>query len=271
MAARRRSRSPVSSERHVDERWMASYMDMVTVLMCMFIVLFAMSTVDAHKFQELKDSLATGFGVVKTQKVDTAKGVVVPPDLVGKDGELTDQQHAAALELASLEKLRDQIAAALKAQGLQNTVDYTIDERGLTVHLVGADTFFATNSAQLTPLALRVLAVIAGPLDGVRNQLSIEGHADVRPPQPPYATNWELSSSRAVAVLRELVEHGRVTPARVGAVGYGDARPATSGTSDQALAQNRRVDIVVVSGQPDEVRDLIPALVAAQKAAEAKG
>jgi chemotaxis protein MotB len=269
MAARRRSRSTTSSERHVDERWMASYMDMVTVLMCMFIVLFAMSTIDAHKFQDLKHSLATGFGVVKTQKVDTAKGVVVPPKYVGKDGEMTDQSKAAALELANLEKLRDEIDAALAANGLQNTVDYTIDERGLTVHLVGANTFFASNSTDLTPVAGRILTAIAGPLNTVSNQLSIEGHADARAPEPPFATNWELSSGRAVEVLRDLVEQGHVAENRVGAVGYGSARPVAQGTSDAALAENRRVDIVVVSSQPDDVRALIPALVKAEQQAKA--
>jgi chemotaxis protein MotB len=267
MAARRR-RTGVTSEHHVDERWMASYMDMVTVLMCMFIVLFAMSTVDANKFAQLKDSLATGFGVVKTQKVDTAKGIIVPPKYVGKDGEMTDASRQAALELAALEKLEQAMNAALTAQGLQNTVAYDIDERGLIVHLVGADTFFATNSTALTDVARRVLAAISGPLNTVGNQLSIEGHADDRPPLPPFATNWELSTGRAVAVLRELVEQNGVAATRVGATGYGDERPAKQGSDDSALAANRRVDIVVVSAQPDDVRALIPALVAAQKQAQ---
>jgi len=266
MAARRTRAT--SSEHHVDERWMASYMDMVTVLMCMFIVLFAMSAVDAHKFSQLKDSLATGFGQVKSQKVDTATGVIVPPKYVGQDGELSDQSQKAALELAELEKLQHDIDAALAKQGLASTVTYTIDARGLTVHLDGADTFFASNSTALTPIAGRVLAAIAGPLNTVRNQVSVEGHADVRPPSAPFATNWELSSGRSVSVLRELVEQGRVAASRVGAVGYGSARPAASGTSAAALAENRRVDIVVVSDQPDDVSALIPALVAAEKKAK---
>ena len=59
---------------------MASYMDMVTVLMCMFIVLFAMSAVDTDKYEKLRNSLATGFGVVDDGKIDTATGIVVPPD-----------------------------------------------------------------------------------------------------------------------------------------------------------------------------------------------
>ena len=82
---RGRSKKSNDEAEHPDERWMASYMDMITVLMCMFLVLFAMSTVDQQKYIALKNSLATGFGEVKSQKVDTASGTVVTTDEV-KDG-----------------------------------------------------------------------------------------------------------------------------------------------------------------------------------------
>ena len=84
MSGRRRPRKK-PEEHHVDERWMASYMDMVTVLMCLFIVLYAMSTVDANKFEKLRNSLATGFGAVASETVDTAEGTVVPPELVDEN------------------------------------------------------------------------------------------------------------------------------------------------------------------------------------------
>ena len=84
VSGRRRPRKKPEAH-HVDERWMASYMDMVTVLMCLFIVLYAMSTVDANKFEKLRNSLATGFGTVASETVDTASGTVVPPEFVDKD------------------------------------------------------------------------------------------------------------------------------------------------------------------------------------------
>ncbi|TAM68387.1 MAG: hypothetical protein EPN48_10245 [Microbacteriaceae bacterium] len=261
MSARRKKSDGVADgEHHVDERWMASYMDMVTVLMCMFIVLFAMSTTDAHKFQELKNSLATGFGQVTSQKVDTAKGIIVPKDLVNKAAQPSNLR-LAVLEYDKLKALEDAIDASLTAQGLQSTVAYTIDARGLTVRLVGANTFFASNSTALTSTAGTVLATISGPLNTVTDQISIEGHADVRPPDGPFPTNWELSSGRAVQVLRYLVERGGIKDTRVGAVGYGSARPLTTDTSPSGYAQNRRVDVVVLSNQPEAVRALIPQLV----------
>ncbi len=152
---------------------MASYMDMVTVLMCMFIVLFAMSTVDQEKFEQLRNSLATGFGSVPSELVDTADGVIVPPEKVDEDGDgftviANSDRDKRALELAVLESdrllaLREQLRAALVASGLEHTVDFDLDERGLTVRLVGSETFFESNRTVLSGVAVRVLDSI-GPI-----------------------------------------------------------------------------------------------------------
>ena len=143
---------------HVDERWMASYMDMVTVLMCMFIVLYAMSTVDQNKFEELRNSLASGFGVTKTEFSDTADGTVVPPELVDEDSEgfVVPQVVLAQAELDKLVALREQIRANLSEVGLESSVEFNIGERGLTVRLVSTETFFEPNSDTLTASVISV-------------------------------------------------------------------------------------------------------------------
>ena len=238
---------------------MASYMDMVTVLMCMFIVLFAMSTVDAKKFEQLKDSLATGFGQVKTQKVDTASGVVVPPKHVDESGKSTEFALAQQ-EVQNMQHLKDQIQAALTRDGLQDAVQLKIDERGLTIGLVGNSTFFDSNRAELSARAVAVLNDIGPVLAPASYGVSVEGHADLRQPGAPYPTNWELSAGRATSVLRHLVEVNGFPQGRIAAVSFGSARPVDgfTGTTDNDLAQNRRVDVVVLSAQPEEVRKLIP-------------
>ena len=258
MAARRRKHEP-EEEHENEERWMASYMDMVTVLMCMFIVLFAMSTVDAKKFEQLKNSLATGFGQVESQKVDTASGVVVPPAHVKEEGKTTDFALAQQ-EAQNLKRLKDQIQAALTRDGLQDAVQLRIDERGLTIGLVGNSTFFDSNKADLTPAAVAVLNDIGPVLAPTPYQVSVEGHADLRQPGAPYPTNWELSAGRATSVLRHLVEANGFPQQRIAAVSYGSARPiaGATGTSDADFAQNRRVDVVVISAQSEDVRKLIP-------------
>ncbi|MGB9033972.1 MAG: flagellar motor protein MotB [Paeniglutamicibacter sp.] len=261
----RRGRKPAQSGHDgPDERWMASYMDMVTVLMCLFIVLFAMSTVDQDKFEALKNSLATGFGSEQSITADTADGIVVPPELVGTEGLLANskidgQTKDALLELAKSEEadlleIKSRIQKRLKDSGHDGAAVFSIDNRGLTVRLVSAETFFVPNSAKLTEDAREIIDAIAPVLAPTKRYFEVEGFADERRPVQPYPTNWELSASRATGVLRALVEDGGVKAARISSVGYGDARPVP-GAKDLSL--NRRVDIVVLSNQPESVRNLL--------------
>ena len=283
MSVRAKRRKMVDEEDvHPDERWMASYMDMVTVLMCMFIVLFAMSTVDQDKYEQLANSLATGFGVVDAGKVDTAEGVVVPADLVDTQGESpTEVTHsadtldpadtpaqtlehaqAAAQEVAKLDQLKTAVADSLTAAGVADLVEFHITDRGLTLGLVGSETFFAPDSAQLTAAATAVLEAAAPALAATGQRISVEGHADKHGQSQAFPTDWELSASRATQVLRRLVEKGGIGGEMISAVAFGSAQPANTGSTLADMAQNRRVDVVLLSNQPDSVRALIPGVAA---------
>ncbi|GAA2900122.1 flagellar motor protein MotB [Microbacterium esteraromaticum] len=264
MSVRRRRRIEPEGHSGPDERWMASYLDMITVLMCMFIVLFAMSSVDQEKFEALSASLATGFGQEKTDEVDTSQGVVVPADMLDEksEGFADVELSAAQKEFDDLSALRDRIRDALAQRGLADAATFTIDSRGLTVSLVSAETFFATNSTVLAPAAVEILDALGSVLVTIPNQISVEGHADSRQSVAPFATNWELSAGRSTQVLRHLVESGGIDPAVIQSVGFGDARPVVKGASPEALAKNRRVDVVVLSDADEEVRQLLPALQA---------
>lgn len=231
-----------------EERWMASYMDMVTVLMCLFIVLYAMSTVDAEKWETLKLSLATGFGVTQSNTVDTAEGLVVPEELVGQAG--PSEGYAGYVpeptEYEQMQQFADTISAQLGDSGLAAAVEFEIEDRGLVVKLTGVDTFFDGNSARLRPDALQVLNAIGPGLAGSGRELSIEGHADPRFNPAPYATTWELAAARATSVLRHLVESCGIPGEHISGTTFGSAHPA----SDDP-AQNRRVDIVVLTTDPE--------------------
>jgi len=251
---------------------MASYMDMVTVLMCLFIVLYAMSTVDQGKYEQLRDSLATGFGTETSETVDTATGVVVPPDQVGQEGpetELTqieqtelleevsqDRVAMARQEISDLRDLQRKLEERLDEAGHEGSAEFVLDERGLTVRLVGAETFFDPNSSTLNAEGQEVIDAISPVLAPTQRFFEVGGHADVRRPVEPYPTNWELSASRATGVLRELVEVGGVDATKIISVGYGDAHPV-----DDRLWLNRRVDVTVLSDEPEQIRELLPKLV----------
>lgn len=259
-SSRPRKGRPAEDEVHIDERWMASYMDMVTVLMCLFIVLFAMSTVDKGKYEELRNSLATGFGVEVSEAVDIVEGVVVPPlHQIGRDADPAEIAIARS-ELEELTALRDRIHTGLRERGLDPLVQFNISERGLTIELIGAETFFAPNSIRLENDASTILDIVGPALATANFPVAVEGHADPRGSPAPFPTDWELSAGRATQVLRHLVEQGGVPGERIQSVGFGSSRPATTGTAPSDLAFNRRVDVVVMSQLPDSVRQLLPQL-----------
>jgi len=267
-AQRRRRGGGHGGEFHVDERWMASYMDMVTVLMCLFIVLYAMSTVDQKKFEQLANSLATGFGAESSETVDTAEGVVVPPALVDSTGQGFTDSQLAQQQVDQLDAVKQQIDQALLNTGAGAEATAIIDEDGLTVGLVGEDTFFNGNSAVLRGEAQAVLSAIAPTLAKLSNQISVEGHADPNGSPAPFATDWDLSAARSTAVLRYMVETGGVDGTRISSVSYGSTRPSKL-VSAKSGEENRRVDIVIHTTSSDQVNALIPGLVSGAAATAA--
>ena len=262
--SRRRREDHEEHENH--ERWAVSYMDMVTVLMCLFIVLYAMSTVDQKKFEQLANSLATGFGAESSETVDTAEGVVVPPALVDSAGQGFTDSQLAQQQVDQLDAVKQQIDQALLSTGAGAQAMAIIDEDGLTVGLVGEDTFFNGNSAVLRSEAQVVLAAIAPTLAKLSNQLSVEGHADPNGSPAPFATDWDLSAARSTAVLRYMVETGGVDGTRISSVSYGSTRPSKL-VSAKSGEENRRVDIVIHTTSSDQVNALIPGIVDAAAAA----
>ena len=122
--------------------------------------------------------------------------MIVPPAQVDDKGKNTDLALAQQ-EAANLKALRDRILSALSRDGLAHDVTMKIDARGLTIGLVGNETFFASNRAELSAQAMQVLNDIGPVIAPTPYQVTIEGHADFRQPGAPYPTNWELSAGVA--------------------------------------------------------------------------
>lgn len=258
--SRRRSRKG-PEEHHVDERWMASYMDMVTVLMCLFIVLFSMSTVDQDKYEKLKSSLATGFGETPSETVDTAEGIIVPEENVGDESEVLTDMQAAEAEVADLNAMRDDIQLRLDAIGLGETVRFSTDEAGLTMRMVNSEAFFSADSAALLDQAVQLLDTTAPVISSSGRQVSVEGHTADQPGDA-MLRDWELSSERAVNVVRYLIDNGAISPRSIEGTGYAGYRPLVEGYSAEAMQANRRVDLVLHSDEAEAVRALLPEVAA---------
>jgi chemotaxis protein MotB len=280
---RKREEDPEPHENH--ERWLVSYADMITVLMALFIVLFAMSSVDQTKFDALKASLASSFGkpiaVVQTGKVPSvgdanaegalSMGAVIPassPEITKEISRAVNSARAAdALrkadqsranierEVKSLEAARKAILKELAKRHLTQSVKFRYDARGLVVSVLTDKVLFAPDMAVLSANGAEVIDAIGPALTSLPNDLFVEGHTDQTLSHPKnYPSEWELSSARASTVVRHLVDTDGVKATRLSATGYAGQRPLIPGTSAKANRANRRVEIVIASSLPSEER-----------------
>lgn len=249
---------------HDHGRWAVPYGDMLTVLMALFIVLYAMSSVDEGKYEALAASLADGFNSPIEVVLDSPD----PGAPEEKPVEEMSPYEEALAEISDLAALKEAVESDLEAKGLAEGIEYEIDDRGLTFKLLGTDTFFESNSAILTGKANAVISTITPRLASDTRDVSVEGHADARAAAFPYETNWDLASARATTVLRYISEVGGVSGVRLSATSFGDAHPAVSGATNAAYSANRRVDLVVLSDASEEAKALIPGVIKGAKSAE---
>ena len=266
------------------ERWLVTYADMVTLLMVLFIVMFAMSTVDATKFKALKDGLAKGFGhsvsiLSGSSPLLDDEGATTPgsspiDNLINSlptsqraaatqvlhkidSARAQSQEQTAKVEVHRLIKVWKQIKAALEKQGLRGDVQATVDERGLVVSLVSRHVVFGYDVATLTARGERVVDTIAPVLVQLPEPIELDGHTNQEKVHPKYyPTDWDLSAARAITVLRRLQEHDGLPADRLEATGFGHTKPLMDPSLPGSQEINKRVDLVVLSQAPPEARAL---------------
>lgn len=291
MASTRRRRQ-MEEEHENHERWMVTYADMVTLLMVLFIVMFAISQVDQKRFEALKEGMAAGFGHSSSpfqgsQAVMPEPGTlpvqpIEPVSLQGPEAPNSEQRARASLaqeeerrryaqavsEVERLDGLRRRIDKALAKHGLRQDVRMRIDNRGLTISLVSRHITFRANLSDLTARGKRVLDVVAPILHEIPEDIDVDGHTNQVKVKPKYyATDWDLSSARAVTVLRYLNERKGIPGDRLSAVAYGHEKPLIDPDHPEAKVLNKRVDVVVISGADEATRSLFEKVLRERRAA----
>ena len=275
-ARRGRKEEPEEHENH--ERWLVTYADMVTLLMVLFIVMFSMSVVDQKKFNALKDGLAAGFGdstsvmtgsesimdqpgvsAIDPVRPDKFMSVVPAAQRAQQALEEKDQEYAAArAERDRLDGIGERIEGALRDAGLASDVTRRVDDRGLVLSLTSRHVVFEPDRAELSRRGQRVLATVAPVLRSATEDLRIDGHTNQVPVKPRFfATDWDLSSARAVTVLRYLQEVGRIPGERLSAAAFGHEVPLVDPRKPGSQEVNKRVDVVVLSPLPAATRALL--------------
>ena len=224
--------------------YMATYGDMVTLVLCFFVLLFAMSSVDAQKFQKAILSLRGSLGILK--------GGVTREESVEPNPGLEEGRAAGSAPRYEMntQHVAYTVESYLRSEGLDKSIRVTVNQRGVEVSI--SDQFlFESGSAELKPDGQRALYKIATLVRDAVPAVSVEGHTDTVPLRGGrYRDNWGLSAARAAVVASYLQTDGGIAPQKLQAVGYGPYRPVTPNDTPEHRALNRRVDLIFLSQYP---------------------
>jgi chemotaxis protein MotB len=214
-------------------RWLLTYADMITLMLALFIILFAMSSLNRVKFQQFARDVSGGF--------DNQWAINQPPN-GGVNGQQLLNSNA---EIPEIER---QLERYVKQNRLSNRVQVRMDRRGLVITLLSDNSYYDSGSAELRPETKKILDEVDVFLRENDNLIRVEGNTDDVPiATAAYPSNWELSTARAVNVVRYLVEADSLNPTRISAAGYGQYRPRTDNSTPERRSENRRVDIVLLN------------------------
>ncbi|MBV0932354.1 flagellar motor protein MotB [Marinobacterium weihaiense] len=267
--------------------WMATFADLMSLLMCFFVLLLSFSEMDVLKFKQLAGSMREAFGVQAQIKVeDIPKGtsiiaqefspgrpeptplnevrqITVNNDMNTLDVRSVEGESQVEDRLQGLEELRRQQEAEAKEQAIAvaEALSAEIGEGSIEVETEGTRIIirvkergsFDSGSAELKFDYIPVVAKIRDLLLDIGGKVAIEGHTDNIPYNGRrFESNWDLSSARALAVAHELFADRRIRQSRFSVTGYADTRPLGPNSSAALRARNRRVEIVIQKSNPEE-------------------
>ena len=263
--------------------WIVTYSDLMTLLLCFFVLILSMAEVDIIKYKQLADTMRVAFGVQRDMELESIpKGTSVVstkfrpgiPDETTEDAvqQITTDQTRNSLRIGnpdspvSEEKdIRDEVLTydevmaliketELDTEMLKRLLDTEIKEGQIDVESTARTILirirekgaFSSGSALLNTSFVSVIDKIAGALAQIEGRIAVEGHTDNVPINTfAYPSNWDLSSARSVAVVRRMLDVAPLPPSRLTASGFADTRPQAINTTVDGRARNRRVEIVV--------------------------
>jgi len=262
--------------------WLATFADLMSLLMCFFVLLLAFSEMDALKFKQLAGSMNEAFGVqrdVKTKEIPKGTSIIAkeftpgrptPTPLKVMRQHTTDERknnldfrkgpdRSGSEKTKAAAKRLEQLKKALKDQIGKGQIEVTGDNER-TIIRIREKGSFSSGSASLNSKFKPVLKKIADAINKTPGKIHISGHTDNIPISTyKFRSNWELSSARAVSILDEILRVENIPNDRIVIQGYSDTVPLVPNTTPKNRAINRRVEIEVIR-QTETVQDL-PSLI----------
>jgi chemotaxis protein MotB len=220
--------------------WMATYADMVTLLLTFFVLLLSFATMEQVKFNVAMTSLRGALGVLNSRQGVSVPVSNMPQFQIGR-GRL-DQVVEQMVQQIQSELRQMNLADLLQVNQTRDRLHFTLSEPLL----------FESGRAEVRQEADEILSVIAEIINMIPFEVRVEGHTDNIPIRTArFPSNWELSFGRGLALTQKFMEFG-VNPSRFQVIGYGEHRPLAENTTAQGRAINRRVEVII--NLRDEVR-----------------
>lgn len=251
--------------------WMATFSDLMNLLLCFFVLLFSMSTVDAQKFEAMAESFSQTFSVFQGGAKAIGDGILISngvsqlnelDDYINSTGKAEDAEteskdtleefEAAQMEkieqqqLQKSEELAETVQEVVKEDNLEEQINVEFTSQYVSLTLNGA-LLFDSGSDSLKEEAAPILDKVAQILTRyAESVIEIEGHTDNVPiHNSRFANNNELSSFRALSVFDYFVAHSSINPAMIKHAGRGEYVPIADNATPEGRAKNRRVEIKI--------------------------
>lgn len=246
-------------ESKIDDSWLLPYADMLTLLLALFVILFAMSEIDSKRFEQLayifQTEFTSGAGVIDDGVSIVPEEKPVQPidesdkeDEKKEDEEKEDELDALGLEeYEELLHMQENIEEYITTNSLTDTLGTKLTSEGLLV-TVRTDITFDSGSAQVKEEGIKIAKEIASFLStDPPHEIVINGHTDNVPiHNDEFASNWELSTMRAIQFMYLLLDEAELDPKWFSARGYGEYRPVVQNTNAENRAMNRRVEVLIL-------------------------
>jgi chemotaxis protein MotB len=243
------------------ERWLISYADFVTLLLATFVVMYAVSSINSSKFQEMAEAFSTAFmgKITQIQATGMAAGHTAPFDympspvhtpIITRDVQVKNLPpaltQAVERRAEQLQSAYQKLVKLLGGMIREGKVRVSLQSLGVVID-INTVLLFDSGKAELTPQALGLVDEVAGVIKEMPYPIQVNGFTDNRPVHTEqFRSNWDLSAARAIAVVERLAADG-IDPRTLVGAGYGEYHPVASNDTPDGMAANRRVSIVIVS------------------------
>ena len=232
--------------------WVVTFGDLMSLLLCFFVLLLSFSEMDRAKYKEVAGSLSKAFGVQRKIKAfEAPKGIkmiakdfdqeIIPPH---RREEFLRTQERQAIG----EELKKEIES--RFNDIKDLLQVDVGKDQITIRLMG-EAAFRSGSAQLRGELLPLMEKIGYALKGTKGDLIVAGHTDNVPiVGGAYVNNLRLSIARAISVAEFLINQTGIDPGRIATIGFGEYRPMKPNTTKEGRKKNRRVEIVLKTPEP---------------------